>query len=210
MPPPDYIPSRTAETGPQPPMSATELYFPTHHAASERPASGPQRVIRVDATAQGGGASATNATRTGPIRPAVFSLKVSGTEDGAPVEKKERVMGGARRELRMPEATEPAPNGVAGADEKGKAAAAAHSKAIRPRVISTSKSTPAIPLQTALVKEEATRVKKLASSAGASSRSGTSSTTATATPAAKLSRTASATTLTQPTVGSRARIVEKA
>ncbi|PIL36065.1 hypothetical protein GSI_01725 [Ganoderma sinense ZZ0214-1] len=200
MPPPDFIPTRSADAGPQRPMSATELHFPTHHhTTSERPMSGPQRVMRAD-VAQPGGSSTTAAVRTGPIRPAVFSLK---SEDDPTVEKKERVVGGARRVLRMPEATEPA-------EDKAKAAAAPvapSSKPIRPRVISTSKSTPAIPLQVASTREEA--AKKLASSAGASSRSGTSTKTTTAAPTTKPSRTATSSTLTQPTAGSRARIAEK-
>ena len=200
MPPPDFIPKRSADTGPQRPMSATELHFPVHHTTSERPMSGPQRVIRPDGS-QAGTSSATNAIRTGPIRPAVFSLK---SEDGPSVEKKERVVGGARRVLRMPETTEPA-------EDKGKTAAAPvapASKPVRPRVISTSKSTPAIPLQAAAVREEA--AKKLASSAGASSRGGTSTKTkaTTTAPAAKPNRTASS-TLTQPTAGSKARVAEK-
>lgn len=197
MPPPDFIPTRSADIGPQRPMSATELRFPAHHTASERPMSGPQRVIRPDVV-QPGGSSATSAVRTGPIRPTVFSLN---GEDGPTAEKKERVVGGARRVLRMPEAAEPAPR--TGAEDKGNAAAtsvAPSSKPIRPRVISTSKSTPAVPLQAAAVREEAT--KKLASSAGASSGSRALTTTVT-----KPSRTAS--TLTQPTAGSRARIAEK-
>ena len=61
MPPPDYIPSHT---GPQRPMSATELGFP-HFPPSERaPTSGPQRVLRTEAMQAGAGAA-----RTGPIRP---------------------------------------------------------------------------------------------------------------------------------------------
>ncbi|KAM5531639.1 hypothetical protein V8D89_014691 [Ganoderma adspersum] len=199
MPPPDFIPTRSADIGPQRPMSATELHFPAHHATSERPMSGPQRVVRPDG-AQSGSSSTTNAVRTGPIRPAVFSLK---SEDGPSVEKKERVVGGARRVLRMPETTEPV-------EDKEKTAAAPvvpSLKPIRPRVISTSKSTPAIPLQAVAAREEA--AKKLASSAGASSRSRTSTKTTTAAPATKPSRTASSSTLTQPTAGSRARVAEK-
>ncbi|EJF65037.1 hypothetical protein DICSQDRAFT_143742 [Dichomitus squalens LYAD-421 SS1] len=207
MPPPDYIPARSADTGPQRPMSATELHFPAHHTGAERPPSGPQRVIRPDA-AQPGGSSATNAARTGPIRPALFTKMSAGLDDGME-EKKERVVGGARRVLRMPEAVEPAPH--AGADEKGKtAAAAASSRPVRTRVISTSRSTPAIPLQSALAREDAARVKKLASSVGASARGGVSTAAATAAPAARLGRMASAATLMQATAGSRARAPEKA
>ncbi|TBU64452.1 clasp N terminal-domain-containing protein [Dichomitus squalens] len=206
MPPPDYIPARPADTGPQRPMSATELHFPAHHTGLERPPSGPQRVIRPDA-AQPGGSSATNAARTGPIRPAVFAMKSAGPDDG--MEKKERVVGGARRVLRMPEAAEPAPH--AGADEKGKAAAAAaSSRPVRPRVISTSRSTPAIPLQSAPAREDAARARKLASSVGASARGGASTAAPTAAPTARLGRMASAAAATQATAGSRARASEKA
>ncbi|RPD78590.1 hypothetical protein L226DRAFT_610474 [Lentinus tigrinus ALCF2SS1-7] len=190
MPPPDYIP---AHTGPQRPMSATELHFPTH-APSDRPVSGPQRVLRPELVQAG---SSTNAARTGPIRPFMFMPTTS--EDGTGAEKKERVIGGARRVLRVPE-PEPAPPAV----EKGKAPAAGSKPPIRPRVISTSRSTPAVPLQAAaVVKDEAARVKKLASSMGASSRG-----TAAGAPAPRLGRTASA-SMGQGTASSRARTADK-
>ncbi|KAI0705029.1 hypothetical protein C8T65DRAFT_784280 [Cerioporus squamosus] len=188
MPPPDFIPAHPY-TGPQRPMSATELHFP------ERTVSGPQRVLRHDiAQAK----TSTNAVRSGPIRP--FSFKPTSSEDGSGAEKKERVVGGARRVPRMPE-PEPAPP----ADDRGKAATGASRPAlpIRPRVISTSKSTPAVPLHAAaVVKEEPARVKKLASSVGASSKP------ATGAPTAKLGRTASTSTV-QATASSRARTAEK-
>ncbi|KAI0743948.1 clasp N terminal-domain-containing protein [Daedaleopsis nitida] len=186
MPPPDFIPTRT-DTGPQRPMSATELHFPTH-APSERPMSGPQRVMRLEAAQIG----MSGAVRTGPIRPGPFNLKQQGSEDGTGGEQKERVVGGARRVLRMPE-PEPAPI----VEEKGKAAA---SGPIRPRVISTSRSTPAVPLTA--IKEDLARVKKLASSMSASSRPGA---TARATGTGKLSRTASAAAVVAQTAASRSR-----
>ncbi len=191
MPPPDLIP---AHTGPQRPMSAAELYFP-QHAPSERPVSGPQRVLRPDMAPAG---SSTTAMRTGPIRP--FMFKPTSSEDGAGAEKKERVMGGARRVPRMPE-PEPAPP----AEDKVKAPTAVSKPPIpiRPRVISTSRSTPAIPLHLgAAVREDPVRVKKLASSVGASSKP------AAAAAPARASRIATAST-TQATASSRARTAEK-
>ena len=188
MPPPDFIPTH-ANTGPQRPerpMSATELHF-SHQAPS-----GPQRPLRLDLTQAG----SSNAARTGPIRP--FMFMPTSTEDGNGGEKKERVVGGARRVLRVPE-PEPAPP----TEEKGKAPAAGSKPLIRPRVISTSRSTPALPLQAtvAAVKDEHARVKKLASSLGASSRGA-----AAGAPAAKPGRTAST---TQATASSRARMADK-
>ncbi|TFK84454.1 hypothetical protein K466DRAFT_225149 [Polyporus arcularius HHB13444] len=194
MPPPDLIP---AHTGPQRPMSAAELYFP-QHAPSERPVSGPQRVLRPDMAPAG---SSTTAMRTGPIRP--FMFKPTSSDDVPGAEKKERVMGGARRVPRMPE-PEPAPP----AEEKAKAPAAGTKPPIpiRPRVISTSRSTPAIPLHLgAAVREEPVRVKKLASSVGASSKPAAPAAAA----PARTSRIATAST-TQGTASSRARTAEKA
>ncbi len=177
-------------------MSAAELYFP-QHAPSERPGSGPQRVLRPD-IAQAG--SSTAAVRSGPIRP--FMFKPTSADDGSGAEKKERVMGGARRVPRMPE-PEPAPP----VEDKAKAPVATSKPPIpiRPRVISTSRSTPAIPLHMgAAGREEPVRVKKLASSVGASSKPA-----AAAAAPARASRIATASTV-QATASSRARTAEKA
>lgn len=203
MPPPDYVPVRTgsAESGPQRPMSATELHFPIH-APSERPMSGPQRVIRPDLAAATA-SSTTNPVRTGPIRPALFNFRQE-ADDGTG-ETKTRIVGGARRVLREPEPI-PAPILTSNAEDRGKGP----SRAIRPRVISTSRSTPAVPLQvTVQLKEDAARVKKLASSMSASSRSGATATSGIA--PARISRTASAAAVvSQATASSRARAAEKA
>ncbi|KAI0779674.1 clasp N terminal-domain-containing protein [Fomes fomentarius] len=202
MPPPDYVPVRTgsADSGPQRPMSATELHFPIH-APSERPMSGPQRVIRPDLAAATT-SSTTNPVRTGPIRPVLFNFRQE-ADDGTG-ETKARIVGGARRVLREPEPA-PAPVLTSNAEDKGKGP----SRAIRPRVISTSRSTPAVPLQVAVqLKEDAARVKKLASSMGASSRSGATATSGVA--PTRISRTTSAAAVvSQATASSRARAAEK-
>ncbi|OSD07068.1 hypothetical protein PYCCODRAFT_1474430 [Trametes coccinea BRFM310] len=211
MPPPDYIPTRSADSGPQRPLSATDLYFPHH--ANERPTSGPQRVALADAAASSSG-TATNAVRSGPIRPVMLAMKPTQSVGEEPGEKK--VTGGARRVLRLPDATEAA---SATADGKEKPAP---SKPIRPRVISTSKSTPAVPLQAASAaakeREDALRRTKLASSQGssvrhaaASSAAASSATTATtaATTNARHARVASG-KLHMMTASARARAAEKA
>ncbi|KAI0645889.1 hypothetical protein C8Q79DRAFT_926999 [Trametes meyenii] len=202
MPPPDYIPTRGPDSGPQRPLSATDLHFPHHGFAPERAPSGPQRV------ALGDGMSGAAPVRSGPIRPAMLPMKPpadSGSGDG--VEKKERVVGGARRVLRLPETTAPAP--TATSTEKTTVA----SGPIRPRVISTSRSTPAVPLRTAAAtvkeREEALKAKKLASSQGASGKAPGSIAAATAAAAAKHAKTNSG-GVQAMTASARARAAERA
>ncbi|CDO69189.1 hypothetical protein BN946_scf185042.g91 [Trametes cinnabarina] len=210
MPPPDYIPTRSAENGPQRPLSASDLYFPHH--APERATSGPQRVALAEGLPSSGSlGTITNAVRSGPIRPVMLAMKPAPSTGEEGAEKKDRVIGGARRVLRLPEV----PDAVHGpANDKEKATPA--SRPIRPRVISTSKSTPAVPLQTASAsakeREEALRAKKLASSQGASARSAAAAASiaaATSAAAARHARTASG-GLHGMTASSRARAAEKA
>ncbi|KAH9858873.1 clasp N terminal-domain-containing protein [Lenzites betulinus] len=156
MPPPDYIPTHT---GPQRPLSASDLYFPHHAPPLERVPSGPQRIALADPV----GSGAPPTVRSGPIRP-VMKPSQGSVEDAA--EKKERILGGARRVLRLPDAAESALPA-----EEARKPTGATSGPIRPRVISTSKSTPAVPMHAAVAaareREDALKAKRLASSQGA-------------------------------------------
>lgn len=127
------------------------------------------------------------------------------SSSGDIAEVKERPTGGARRVLRLPDAEE-APQPVEGKPKTT-------SGPIRPRVISTSQSTPAVPQHAAVAaakeRDEALKAKKLASSHGAGSSAKGAIVAATAVAAARHARTASGGVQTT-TASARARAAEKA
>lgn len=126
------------------------------------------------------------------------------SSSGDIAEVKERPTGGARRVLRLPDAEE-APQPVEGKPKTT-------SGPIRPRVISTSQSTPAVPQHAAVAaakeRDEALKAKKLASSHGAGSSAKGAIVAATAVAAARHARTASGGVQTT-TASARARAAEK-